>query len=80
VTPLADTLVPALREHLERVRVRFEADRREGVAGVWLPFALARKYPNAGTQWNWQWVFPARSISADPRAALSPNPPAKWGN
>jgi integron integrase len=70
VTPLADSLVPLLREHLERARALHEADRRAGVAGVWLPFALERKYPNAGTQWGWQWVFPAQGLSTDPRTGL----------
>ena len=68
VTTLATSLVPALREHLEQVRVRFEADRRDGLAGVWLPFALERKYSNAGKEWAWQWVFPSQSVSRDPRS------------
>jgi integron integrase len=74
VTPLADSLVPALREHLEKVRVIYEADRRDGLAGVWLPFALERKYPKAGTDWAWQWVFPSQSVSRDPRRNYSSTP------
>ena len=70
VTPLAVTLVPPLREHLERVRATFDEDCREGVAGVWLPFALERKYPKAATQWNWQWIFPSQGISTDPRSGV----------
>lgn len=54
-----------------RVRVTFEEDRRAGLAGVWLPFALERKYPSAGVEWTWQWVFPSRSISVDPRGRES---------
>jgi len=79
VTPLATSLAAPLREHLERVRLVFEEDRRAELAGVWLPFALERKYPNAATQWNWQWVFPSHSISTDPltgtrrRHHLDPN-------
>ena len=38
--------------------------------GVALPFALERKYPGAGTEWAWQWVFPSRSVSVDPRTRL----------
>jgi integron integrase len=77
VTTLAVSLAGPLQEHLGRVRVQFEADRREGLAGVWLPFALERKYPNAGTEWPWQWVFPSRSVSVDPRGRDStPHPPA----
>jgi integrase len=56
-----------LQEHLERVRMQFEADREAGVAGVALPFALERKYPNAGKEWAWQWVFPSRNLSVDRR-------------
>jgi integron integrase len=67
VAPLAVSLVPSLREHLERVRATFDEDSRAGLAGVWLPFALERKYPKTATQWNWQWMFPSQSISRDPR-------------
>jgi integron integrase len=48
-----------LREHLETVRRQFEEDRANGLGEVELPYALARKYPNAGREWAWQWVFPA---------------------
>jgi integron integrase len=67
VTPLAVSVAGPLREHLEKVRVVYEEDRRNGVGGVWLPFALERKYPQAGTEWNWQWVFPSQGLSRDPR-------------
>jgi integron integrase len=67
VVPLPEPLVPLLREHLEEVRGRFEADRAAGHGGVYLPEALARKYPNAPREWGWQWVFPASRLSADPR-------------
>jgi integron integrase len=69
-TTLATSLAPPLQEHLVKVRQQFEADRRNGIAGVWLPFALERKYPNAGKEWGWQWIFPARGVSRDPRAGL----------
>jgi hypothetical protein len=52
---------------LRRVKRLFEADRAQNVAGVWLPESLARKYPKAGEQWIWQWVFPSRQLSRDPR-------------
>ncbi|MGA3285105.1 MAG: integron integrase [Verrucomicrobiota bacterium] len=70
VTPLAVSLAGPLQEHLERTRVSFEEDRQAGVAGVWLPFALERKYPSAGKEWGWQWVFPSQSVSVDPRNGL----------
>jgi len=43
-----------------------EQDMAARLAGVWLPEALAVKFPNAPWDWNWQWVFPARQISVDP--------------
>lgn len=75
VTPLAVSLAGPLQEHLVSVRAKFEEDRQAGLAGVWLPGALERKYSSAGTEWAWQWVFPSRSVSVDPRPltpALSP--------
>jgi integron integrase len=73
VTPLAVSVAGPLQEQLERVRLTFEADRAAGLAGVWLPFALARKYPGAGTEWGWQWVFPSRSVAVDPRPEAALN-------
>jgi integrase len=49
----------ALIAHLERAREQHQADLRHGAGWVELPNALARKYPNAGRDWGWQWVFPA---------------------
>jgi integron integrase len=59
VTPLPEACAAPLQEHLTRVRAQFELDLREGFVGVPLPGALERKYPNAGREWGWQWVFPA---------------------
>lgn len=71
VVPLSDRLIGSMREHLKRVRDLFEDDReRKGIAGVYLPEALARKYVNAGKDWRWQWVWPSREISKDPRSGL----------
>lgn len=70
-TPLAVSLVEPLQEHLERVRHQFELDRMAELPGVWLPNALERKYPNAGKEWSWQWVFPSRSVSTDPRSGIT---------
>lgn len=67
-TLLPAAIVPALKEHLVRVRELHERDRVAGVAGVHMPDALARKYPKAASEWAWFWVFPSRSLSADPRA------------
>ena len=66
-TLLPERLKAPLRKHLERVRGLFDRDRAAGIAGVHLPDALARKYPNAATEWAWFWVFPSRTLSLDPR-------------
>jgi integron integrase len=70
VTMLPESLVPLLRDHLSRVRGLYDADRAARLPGVYLPDALARKYPNAPTQWGWFWVFPARSLASDPRSGI----------
>ncbi|AHF89299.1 integrase [Opitutaceae bacterium TAV5] len=67
---LPESLVAGLRAHVERLRGLWEADRAAGVAGVWLPEGLARKYPGAGEQWVWQWLFPSRELSVDPQTGL----------
>jgi integron integrase len=59
VTLLPDRLAPTLRSHLERVRHQHEADRKAGLGWVEMPNALRLKYPRAGQEWPWQWVFPA---------------------
>ena len=70
VTPSADSLIPLLSNHLERVKSIHEQDLREGVGTVYLPHALDRKYPNANKEWNWQYVFPSRNLSTDPRSGV----------
>ena len=70
MTVLPASLVAPLQEHLLRVRALFEADRAAGLAGVELPGAYGRKNPAAGVQWGWQWVFPQRSPSTDPRSGI----------
>jgi integrase len=50
---------------LQAVRLQHQADLRQGAGWVELPWALARKYPNAGREWAWQWVFPATRIYVD---------------
>ena len=63
---LPQTTVPALRRQLTRVKVLHDDDLARGLGEVFLPFALSRKYPGAGRQWAWQYVFPSRSLSVDP--------------
>jgi integron integrase len=67
-TVLAEAVIPALREHLERVRQLHQEDLAAGGGSVYLPGALERKYPNAAREWRWQYVFPARDLSTDPRS------------
>jgi integrase len=57
-----------LQRHLTKVRALHKLDVREGFGGVFLPNALARKYPNAAAEWAWQYVFPAAKRSVDPRS------------
>jgi integron integrase len=67
-TVLPEKLVPRLQLHVQKtVRAVFDADRSAGHPGVWLPESLARKYPRAGEQWQWFWVFPSRNPLEDHR-------------
>jgi integron integrase len=70
VTILPHNLIDPLRTHLARVRVLHERDLREGFGRVFLPFALASKYPNADREWSWQYVFPSNRRSIDPRSGM----------
>ncbi len=65
VTMLPAVVKPRLLKHLEVVRALHQHDLRNGAGWVELPNALARKYPNAGREWSWQWVFPATRIYVD---------------
>jgi len=67
VTMLPRRLRDPLIEHLAKVRTLFDQDLAAGQANVFLPNALFRKYPHAPQEWGWQWVFPAKSLSTDPR-------------
>ena len=62
---LPGRLVEPIRLHLEPVKRLHDADLAAGRGRVALPDALARKYPNAGTEWAWQWVFPATRVYTD---------------
>jgi len=68
VTVLPDSLIMLLKEHLERVKELHDRDLAEGFGHVYLPYALARKYPSADREWGWQYVFPAPTRSRDPRS------------
>jgi integron integrase len=68
VTMLPASLTVALKQHLLRVQALHETDLAEGYGEVYLPFALARKYPNAAREWRWQYAFPSIKRSTDPRS------------
>jgi integron integrase len=70
VTMLPETLAIPLRDHLARVRALHERDLAGGRGEAGLPYALDRKYPGAGREWGWQYVFPAGSLSVDPRSGV----------
>jgi integron integrase len=70
ITMLPQALDAPLRAHLARLRAWFEEERRRGRPGVSLPFALARKYPDAGAQWGWQYLFPTSQLCRDPYSGL----------
>lgn len=67
-TVLPQTIISDLKEHLPHSKRLHEEDRKMELPGVELPLSLSRKYPNAGTEWRWFWLFPSRSISVDPRS------------
>lgn len=69
-TMLPENVVQPLQAHLGKVRLLHGRDRKEGYGQVWLPHALARKYPRAGFEWGWQFVFPSGSRSADPESRV----------
>ena len=66
ITVLPRQLVAPLQAQLARRRVMFDRDFAEGRAAVWLPDALARKYPDAPFEWGWQYVFADDHFSRDP--------------
>jgi integrase len=68
LTILPSVVKAPLAAHLARVRELHQRDLARGLGSVYLPDALHRKYPNAPKAWGWQWVFPARQISVDPRS------------
>lgn len=68
VTMLPALVVAPLKLHLQQRQALFEDDKRNGKADVYLPDALSRKYPNAASEWAWQYIFPSGSYSIDPRS------------
>lgn len=70
ITMLPEKLIEPLQQQLESTRLLHQADLEAGFGRVYLPHALARKYPNADREWGWQYVFPAHRRSIDPRSGV----------
>jgi integron integrase len=69
-TVLPKQITQSLQRHLRKVKILHEEDCAAGYGAVYLPYALARKYPNAARAWTWQYVFPSRNRSVDPRSGI----------
>ena len=70
MTMLPRRLAHRLGAHLEHVRALHGRDLADGLGATYLPAALQRKYPGSARDWGWQYVFPARNISQDPRSGV----------
>ena len=68
VTMLPEAVIAPLKAHLIKVKILHDEDLAQGVGEVYLPFALDKKYPNDGRNWGWQYVFPSKNLSVDPRS------------
>jgi hypothetical protein len=68
IVPLPKRVVDPLRAQLSHAHAVHQRDLKAGLGRVSLPFALARKYPNADREWSWQYVFPSTKVSRDPRS------------
>jgi integron integrase len=71
VTMLPEALIAPLQVQTERVKALHTQDLNDGFGEVYLPYALARKYPNAPREWGWQYVFPSARLSVDPRSGVT---------
>ncbi len=69
-TLLPKAIVQPLKEQIKFVSAQFETDKLIGKAGVYLPDALSRKWPNAQYELRWQYVFPSAVFSYDPRSEV----------
>ena len=68
VTMLPVNLVKSLERHLQKVQAQHEEDLEAGFGSVFLPNAIAQKYPRAAKEWPWQYVFPSSRLSFDPHS------------
>jgi len=70
ITLLPESLIEPLKEAIEHANNIHKFDLSEGFGEVYLPYALARKYPNAPIETGWQYIFPASKRSIDPRSNI----------
>src|SRR6266446_8401838 len=70
LTMLPVNLAKPLERHLQKVKAQHEQDLEDGFGSVYLPHALARKFPNAPREWAWQYVFPSSRLSIDARSGV----------
>jgi integron integrase len=68
VTMLPDAVIAPIKAHLVKVKALHDEDLAQGFGEVYLPFALDKKYPNADREWGWQYIFPSKNLSVDPRS------------
>jgi integron integrase len=68
VSMLPVNLTGALQKHLAKMKIQHDQDLADGFGTVHLPYALARKFPNAEREWIWQYAFPSSRLSVDPRS------------
>lgn len=69
-TVLPRRLREEVAAQIERARALWEQDQRDGVAGVYIPGALARKFRKAADSFEWYWLFPAKQLSVDPESGI----------
>ncbi|MCB0044347.1 MAG: integron integrase [Caldilineaceae bacterium] len=72
ITLLPESAVPELEAQLQVAKALHERDLAQGYGRAPLPYALAKKYPNADREWGWQFVFPSSTLSKDPQREDSP--------
>jgi integron integrase len=70
ITMLPQVVKNPIFKHLEKVKNLHKMDLAKGHGSVYLPTALERKYPGAAKEWGWQYVFPAKELSVDPRSGI----------
>ena len=71
IVPIPKKIFHKIKKQIDEVKILHDEDLEEGYGSVYIPYALARKYPNAEKEFRWQYVFPATRISTDPRSKIT---------